>query len=83
MASGLPTLVGPSLAVQEVCGDAGCLVNTVNSQAFAETLSAVIEDDHLNQSLRQKSLERAGHFSWTLAAEKLLGVYRPLLQAAL
>jgi alpha-1,3-rhamnosyl/mannosyltransferase len=83
MASGLPTLVGPSLAVQEVCGDAGCVVDTLNSQAFAEVLSAVMEDDRLNQSLRQKSLQRAAHFSWTLAAEKLLGVYSPLLRAAL
>jgi glycosyltransferase involved in cell wall biosynthesis len=82
MASGLPTLVGASLAVQEVCGPAALVVEPGDTKQFAQALQRLLEDPALREHLAEAALQRAQTFSWTTSAERLLQVYQPLVKAA-
>ena len=82
MACGLPTVVGSSLAVQEVCGPAAMVVEPGDTKQFAVGLQRLLEDQALRESLAKAALQRAQKFSWVMSAERLLQVYQPLVRAA-
>lgn len=83
MACGTPTIVSNISSLPEVVGDAALLVNPNNWEEIAVALHRLLTDDDLHAELRQKGLERAHHFSWSLTAQRTLEVYRRVVESRL
>jgi len=78
MSVGLPVVTSNCSAMPEVAGDAAVLVDPRDSEAIADGLQRVIEDEELRQNLREKGLARAATFAWSQAADKMLALYKEL-----
>jgi glycosyltransferase involved in cell wall biosynthesis len=76
MACGTPTIVSNVSSLPEVVGDAAILIDPKNWEEMAVAMNRLITDDALHAELRAKGLQRAKLFSWDLAAEKTMDVYR-------
>src|SRR5205085_2555281 len=63
MACGAAVVTSDSSALPEVVGDAARLVDPYSVEAIAEAMTELLEDDALRNSLRERALERARHFS--------------------
>ncbi len=79
MSAGLPVLTSNCSAMPEVAGDAAVLVDPQDSEAVAQGLQRIIEDEALRQDLRDKGFLRAANFTWSQAADKMLALYRELV----
>ncbi len=80
MASGVPVVGGNSTSVSEVVGNAGSLVDPLDSRAMAGALIAVCVEDDMHARLRQRALLRASAFSWQRTAYETLTVLRAIAQ---
>lgn len=78
MSAGLPVVTSNCSAMPEVAGDAAVLVDPQDSEAIAEGLRSIVEDEALRQTLREEGLLRAANFTWSQAADKMLALYREL-----
>jgi glycosyltransferase involved in cell wall biosynthesis len=78
MSAGLPVLTSDCSAMPEVAADAAVLVDPRDSEAIADGLRRIVEDENLRQDLRRRGLARAAGFTWLRAAEKMLALYREL-----
>lgn len=76
MRCGAPVLAGDLTSLPEVVGDAGLLVNPLDTGALARGLARLIEDADLRARLRARGLERARSFDWRHTARMTLEVYR-------
>jgi glycosyltransferase involved in cell wall biosynthesis len=74
MASGTPVIAVPEPAAQEVAGDAAVFVE---EDRLADGIRQAIRD---RERLVAAGLERARSFSWRVAAERTLAVYREILE---
>jgi glycosyltransferase involved in cell wall biosynthesis len=68
MACGTPVVVSGVSSIPEVVGDAGVLVDPLDSASIAAGLGRILTDDGLCKELRERGLERAGRFSWDATA---------------
>ena len=82
MACGTPTIVSNVSSLPEVVGDAGLLVDPNEPEEIAVAIHRVLTDDALREEMRAKGLQRAGCFSWTIAAERTIEVYQQVLSAS-
>jgi len=73
MACGTPVAVADNSSLREVAQDAGCYFDAYSSEKMAEVLSEILKSDKLRNTLREKGLERAKHFSWEKCAKETLG----------
>ncbi len=71
MACGTPVLASNASSIPEVVGDAGMLVDPLDSDQIARALGRVDEDEVLRLALAKKGLARSQNFSWSKAATKL------------
>ena len=78
MSAGLPVVTSNCSAMPEVAGEAAVLVEPHDSEAIAEGLQRIIEDEALREELCRKGLARAADFSWRQTAVKMLALYREL-----
>jgi glycosyltransferase involved in cell wall biosynthesis len=78
MACGAPVITSNTSSLPEVAGDAALLVDPTNTEALANAILRLLEDEQLREDLRQKGYERAGQFSWAASAQKMLAVYQRL-----
>ncbi|HID87194.1 MAG TPA: glycosyltransferase, partial [Anaerolineae bacterium] len=76
MACGVPVVVSNASSLPEVVGDAGLLVDPLDVDALAEAMIAVLSDEDLRASLRQKGIARAKRFSWERTARETLEAYK-------
>jgi glycosyltransferase involved in cell wall biosynthesis len=74
-ASGTPVVSTAADAVREVAGDAALLVPVAEIGELREAVRRVLADGALAASLRERGLERAAQFRWSLAAAETLAVY--------
>lgn len=79
MASGTPVVLADATSLPEVGGDAALYFEPGDAEGLATTLNRVLSDPGLKARLAGDGLARARHFTWGLAAERTLGVYRSLL----
>jgi glycosyltransferase involved in cell wall biosynthesis len=79
MACGIPVITSNVTSLPEIVGDAGILVSPTDIESLASAMVKILTDSGLNQTLRQKSLERAKFFSWDRAAQETLDIYNKLL----
>jgi len=80
MAMGLPTVVFDTPVNREILGDLGIYAELANPISLAEKLEMVLLDENLANNLGKKLRERAVNvYSWEIAGEKLMNVYRKVL----
>ncbi|MHB0868223.1 MAG: glycosyltransferase family 4 protein [Chloroflexota bacterium] len=80
MAQGCPVVASDATSIPEVVGDAGILVPPTDIRAWAAALRAVLSDEALRSSMREKGLRRASQFTWAKAAQETAAVYRELAE---
>jgi glycosyltransferase involved in cell wall biosynthesis len=78
MACGTPVVASTASCLPEVAGDAALLVPPADVPALAEALSRAVSDEALRADLIAQGRARAATFTWTKAAEQLLGLYQDL-----
>ena len=79
MSCGVPVITSNVTSLPEIVGDAGILLDPVDTDGFASALVRVLTDTGLCSAMRQKSLVRAKFFSWDKAAGDTLAIYAELL----
>jgi glycosyltransferase involved in cell wall biosynthesis len=72
MACGTPVIVSNTTSLPEVVGEAGLVVDPLDSAALAAAMAKLLDDQALHQQLKQKGLRRAGQFTWKRTAVELL-----------
>ena len=81
MACGVPVIASNNSSIPEVVGDTGILLNSNDTQGFADAIQSLIEDPALRATLSQKALERSKKFTWEQCALSTLEVYKKVLAA--
>ncbi len=79
MASGCPVVTSDRSSLPEVAGDAAVLVDPESTEAIAEAIGRVWEDDTLARDLAMRGLARARQFSWERTARLTADVYEQAL----
>jgi glycosyltransferase involved in cell wall biosynthesis len=79
MTCGTPVAVSDRGSLPEIVGKAGVKVNPEESEAIAEGIGRILQDEALSQALRNRGIARASQFSWEHAAKKTLAIYRRVL----
>ena len=80
MACGTPVVAANTSSLPEVVGDAGILVNPLDSGALAEAMKRVLGDPEAGRTLRNAGLERAKQLSWRNTAEMTAQFYHRVLE---
>jgi glycosyltransferase involved in cell wall biosynthesis len=81
MACGTPVVASRASCLPEVAEGAALLIDPTNIEGLTGALELVLLDADLRARLIAQGLERAGQYTWTRAAEQLLGVYRMVAAA--
>ncbi len=79
MRCGTPVIASDIPPFHEVCGDAALFFDPHDASALADCLSRVLVPG-VAASLRASGLVRARLFSWDVTAERMLDVYRHVVQ---
>lgn len=80
MACGTPVVTADNSSLPEAAGDAALLVAADDTDGLALAIARLLTDDALRTTLRQRGLSHAARFTWTAAAESLLGAYARTLE---
>ncbi len=80
MACGTPVVCANNSCLPEVAGDSAWQVTATDLPALAEALSQIITNISLREKIIVAGLTQAQKFTWTAAAQRLLGVYHQLLR---
>jgi glycosyltransferase involved in cell wall biosynthesis len=75
MACNTPVITSNVSALPEVAGDSAILVNPFSIEDIADAIYRIYSSAQLRQSLREKGLARAKHFSWARTARETLTAY--------
>jgi len=78
MAVGCPVACSNVTSLPEIVGNAALMFDPREPDNIAETIWKIWNDDSLQETLRNRGLERAKLFSWETAALKTVGVYRDI-----
>jgi len=76
MACGVPVVTSRTSSLPEVVGEAALLVNPYDEGEIAKALFRITHDSELRKELRERGFERAKQFTWRMAAERTLALYR-------
>jgi glycosyltransferase involved in cell wall biosynthesis len=76
MACGVPVIASDASSLPEVVGDAGLLVDPNDTDALADALATLLNEDEKRAELSARGPTRARAFSWEQTAFKTLEVYR-------
>lgn len=74
MACGTPVISSPIDSMKERCGDAALYCDPASEEAIADAIARIVDDATLQETLRQKSLERARRFTWEACATQTMSV---------
>jgi alpha-1,3-rhamnosyl/mannosyltransferase len=81
-AAGTPVLASTGGALPETAGGAALCVEPTDVPALAAALERLLGDPALREDLVRRGRARAAEFTWTRAAQVLLGVYREAADVA-
>jgi glycosyltransferase involved in cell wall biosynthesis len=81
MACGTPVVASRASCLPEVAEGAALLVDPDSVEGLMGALELVLLDADLRARLIKQGYERASQYTWTRAAEQLLGVYRMVASA--
>ena len=71
MQAGVPVITSNRSAMKEIAGQAAILVDPERTEEIAQAMMTLLENKQLARSLITKGLERAQHFSWDSAAQRV------------
>ena len=74
MACGTPVHASNTSSLPEVVGDAGLLVDPLDTRAIADGIGQLAEDAALRDDLRERGLRRAASWTWQRCARQTLEV---------
>jgi glycosyltransferase involved in cell wall biosynthesis len=80
MACGCPVITSNTSSLPEVVGDAGVLIDPLDSKSIADEMHNILTNNEFKNELRKKSLERAKLFSWRETAKETWKVYEEILK---
>lgn len=75
MSCGCPVLASRVSSLPEVVGDAGLLLPSNDSEAWARALEKLLAEPMVRERWRVRGLERAREFQWEKTARQTLNVY--------
>jgi glycosyltransferase involved in cell wall biosynthesis len=78
MACGIPVVCSNASSLPEVAGEAGLLVDPLDTDGLAEAMRCVLEDSGLRREMIARGAAQAARFTWERAARQLLGVFESL-----
>lgn len=76
---GVPCVIANRASLPEIAGEAALAVDPDDAEELAHALTRALTDSSLRATLRQKGLERVGHFSWEQTARATLALYNRIL----
>jgi glycosyltransferase involved in cell wall biosynthesis len=76
MSCGIAVACSNTSSLQEVAGEAAVYFDPADPDEIAMTLTQVLEDNSLQESIRERGLERARQYSWQKTARQTVAVYR-------
>jgi glycosyltransferase involved in cell wall biosynthesis len=76
MAAGVPVLAANTSSLPEIVGDAGILVDPLDTEGIADAMYECLLDQDMRSNLVIKGLERTKLFPWRRTAELTLAAYR-------
>ena len=79
MACGTPVVTSDVSSLPEVGGDAVVYCNPNDINDIKDKIKMVLDDEKLQEELRQKGLQRAKEFSWEQSASKHIKVFESLI----
>ncbi len=82
MACGTPVITSNLSSLPEVAGDAGILVDPLDSEAISDAIVKTLTDAALRQQLVAAGFERVKRFSWASAASQLKAIYDAMLDGS-
>ncbi|HIE37998.1 MAG TPA: glycosyltransferase family 1 protein [Anaerolineales bacterium] len=74
-ACGLPVLTSDRSSLPEAAGEGGMPVDPYDVAAIAAGLHRLLTDEALRETLRQRGLAHASHFTWQKTAAETIAVY--------
>jgi glycosyltransferase involved in cell wall biosynthesis len=80
MACGTPVATSNTSSLPEVVGDAGLLLPTDDTEAWARALSMLLGDSQERKDLISRGLIRAQKFTWEQAAHQTMAVYEAVVR---
>ena len=72
MACGTPVIVSNTTSLPEVVGEAGLLVDPLDTASIAAAIANLLDDQALYNRLKEEGLRRAGQYTWKRTAVELL-----------
>lgn len=76
MAHGAAVMASNRSALPEVVGDAGALVDPLDSDALADALTRLATEEAVRHDLAERGRGRAAGFGWDAAVKRTWGVYQ-------
>jgi glycosyltransferase involved in cell wall biosynthesis len=76
MAVGVPVVATCAGALPEVLGDGATLVPVGDTDALADALARVLDDDGWHGELARRGTEQVARYTWPGCAEGLVALYR-------
>lgn len=81
MACGCPVITSNTSALPEVVGNAALLVDPHDTDALADAIVQLLQDETLRNELQQKGYLRVQQYTWVESARKMLTIYKNLHNA--
>ncbi len=78
MANNTPVIASNTSSMPEVLEDAALLVNPENVFDIARGMKSILTDDLLRRRLILRGIDQVAKFSWRVAADQVLGIYRDI-----
>lgn len=79
LSCGCPVIASNVSSIPEVVGDAGILIAPDDAEGLKKALQDIDRSANLAQELSERSIQRAGMFSWDKAAAETIEAYRSVL----
>jgi alpha-1,3-rhamnosyl/mannosyltransferase len=81
MATGVPVACSGATSLPEVVGDAAVLFDPGSTGEITAAMNRVLSSKQLGSELREKGFARVRQFSWSMAAQQIMGIYEQAVAA--
>jgi glycosyltransferase involved in cell wall biosynthesis len=82
MAQGTPVVTSRGTSTEELADGVGILVDPTDTDALAEAMQRVLDDETLAESMGRAGVERAGRYTWEATADRVAEAYREAARPA-
>lgn len=79
MACGCPVITSNTSSLPEVVGDAGILINPLSTDELAVAISKVLDDEKVQNLMKERNKEQVKKFSWHNTAVSVLELYQTMV----